>query len=1215
MPGWLTGSRDNRPAWTALAMTPESPAHPAASGDGLRNPYVGPVPVREPPLYGRKKETDELADLLVSKRIVLLFGPSGAGKTSLIDAALIPRLHDRYRLNALPPVRLTHRSEALAGRTNVNHYVWSTMRSLERRFPRDQQLSDVELGELTLANYFARRLNSGRDAAKREFNLLVLDQFEELFTLDRLDWDAKKAYLAELGKLLAGTSEDAAQVDELEPVKPWALISMREDRVAELQPFLYMIPTALAFRFRLDPLERDEALEAVIKPAGTYMTPEAAVKLVDDLRTLRLQTPDGTEFLREGRFVEPVHLQVVCRRLWDKVVASERRPIEIADVTSGQGTSEVDRALRDYFDAEVEKAAQATQVSQRNLRDWIESNLTTANGVRAPALRIPAVLGTLDAAIGCLIDANLIRSDVRSDQEWIELAHDRLVDPVLAGNKEWRDRNLQLFQRQAKLWAAAGKEHGELLFVREDLLIAEKFARENPEELNDDERQFLAESGRERDRIAKEKRKDQIMRRALMATTALAVAFLAVGTGFVAQNTKYHTSLDELRRQETDQVERSKLYRAVGAVRDKPPMEAIGKLLEVHEEIARRENAVGERDNLSFFFDSTLLETLKAVPRSIERVLGQHSHIVRSLAFKADGSRLISGSWDGTVAIWRLDQPAMQAVRTEDQGAETYAVALHEGTGVLASTYIDGRIILWRLTDSGLEKLTTLDGSSTGYRRQVTTAAFNKDGNLLATAGWDKTILLWDVTNPAVPAQIASFGTNYHHAPIQRIVFLPADANGERLASTDLDGKVRIWRIPTPRAGEPVKASAERDFAVSDVVNRNVGLYSAAVSPDGNYLVAGDSEGYVYIWDLLAANPRTSGVRLTAARHGTDDFNTEIYDIAFSPLNPREFASVGVDGVLLKWNISGNPKAAGDLKKNIDVLQVGHLGERLYSVSYHPTRAGVVAVGGTRTVQLVDMGRRGSQLATALAPADQSTGAWRSVSMDRASSTIAAAREDNRIFFWRHTSGGIVAIPNWTMAVAPGTMFALAPNGSSIATVACGGNLTMWNLVEGQVPVPKVLPPRTTPANSLPAPWPPLRSTGKVRYLPRLLVPSWKSGRAASMTSGSCNSPERSTLATARAVTPRIEGRRQFPAWRSAPFRTWRRSEEVRVASACSRSTTASRRRPSSRFLLTPARPCWRLPSSRTRACSYPAGRMDSSSSGRCPRSRRRIWTRVTSVP
>jgi hypothetical protein len=75
------------------------------------NPYVGPRPFRPgEPLYGRDHEADQLADLLIAKRIVVLHSPSGAGKTSLIQAALIPALRAAgftvlpiVRVNRAPP--------------------------------------------------------------------------------------------------------------------------------------------------------------------------------------------------------------------------------------------------------------------------------------------------------------------------------------------------------------------------------------------------------------------------------------------------------------------------------------------------------------------------------------------------------------------------------------------------------------------------------------------------------------------------------------------------------------------------------------------------------------------------------------------------------------------------------------------------------------------------------------------------------------------------------------------------------------------------------------------------------------------------------------------------------------------------------------------------------------------------------------------------------
>ena len=149
------------------------------------NPYVGPVPFHEgQKLYGRVKETEELVDLLVSKRIVLLIAPSGAGKTSLIQSALIPRLRDRYKLQALPTIRLTYRNEEIGKRSDVNRYALSTMRSLESHFPPDQRFTDEQLAELTLGQYFERRFPVSCDGPIRQHWVLILDQFEELFTLD-----------------------------------------------------------------------------------------------------------------------------------------------------------------------------------------------------------------------------------------------------------------------------------------------------------------------------------------------------------------------------------------------------------------------------------------------------------------------------------------------------------------------------------------------------------------------------------------------------------------------------------------------------------------------------------------------------------------------------------------------------------------------------------------------------------------------------------------------------------------------------------------------------------------------------------------------------------------------------------------------------------------------------------------------------------------------
>jgi hypothetical protein len=313
------------------------------------NPYVGPRPFRYgETLYGRDREVDELLDLLVAERIVLLYSPSGAGKTSLVEAGLRPKL-EREGFRILPVIRVSQQlaqDHALA--RPYNRYLMSTLLSLEEGVPEATRRTLDDLSGVHLDDYLAGLRAGKREQEELDNELLIIDQFEEILTLDPTDQDAKAAFLTELG----GALRDRRR---------WALFVMREDFVPALDPYLRLLPTRLATTMRLDFLDEEAASQAMIQPAqhgGVSFTRAAASQLVTDLRRVRVQRPDGS-VEEPGPYVEPVQLQVVCLRLWERL-PPEARTITDADVTA---LGDVDSALAGYYRDRVAAVAPGSSAS------------------------------------------------------------------------------------------------------------------------------------------------------------------------------------------------------------------------------------------------------------------------------------------------------------------------------------------------------------------------------------------------------------------------------------------------------------------------------------------------------------------------------------------------------------------------------------------------------------------------------------------------------------------------------------------------------------------------------------------------------------------------------------------------------------------------------------------------------------------------------------
>jgi conflict system STAND superfamily ATPase len=418
---------------TAPLSQPRSAPVPLERPETHPNPYVGPRAFSAgETLFGRADETEALISLLLAERIVLVHSQSGAGKTSLLQANLIPRLIAEG-FDVLQPARVSH---VPADPVTEGHCRYSLSTVIDWERGRQDPRSPAELVHLELEQYLASRSRARRDAPE----VLIFDAFEEVLTLDATDLDAKREFCRQAGIVLKNRMR-------------WAIIAMREEYIGALDPFLELFPTRLASRYRLELLSPESARDAIAGPAesvGVEFAPKAVDRLISHLRKVRQQVNRTTGPIeRDGPYIEPVQLQVVCTRVWEK-----RRDEMTVTVDDVGDVGNVDEALGDYYARAVARAAAEGSCDEPDVRDWIETALIV-NRVRAQALEGSELSHNVTAkAVDVLEQVYVVRREERRGSIWYELAHDRLVTPVLEDNARRREESTSELEKLVTRWIA-----------------------------------------------------------------------------------------------------------------------------------------------------------------------------------------------------------------------------------------------------------------------------------------------------------------------------------------------------------------------------------------------------------------------------------------------------------------------------------------------------------------------------------------------------------------------------------------------------------------------------------------------------------------------------------------------------------------------------------------------------------------------------------------
>lgn len=741
------------------------------------NPFVGPRSLHAgEPIHGRDREIRRLTDLLIAERIVLLYSPSGAGKTSLIEAGLVPRLAER-RFQVSPTIRVSLRPpEQVSG---ANRYLVSTLQSLEAGLHPDDQRSPGELLPLGLEGYLDEWSRLDDFGAGNE--LLIFDQFEEVLVLDPGDDDVKRQFFTELGAAL----EERGR---------WALFSMREDYIAGLDPYLASLPTRLHTRMRLDLLSPDSARRAAERSAAAAGRPfqeAAAVKLVENLRQVQAQR-DGRVVYVPGPVVEPLQLQVVCRRLWESL-APDGTDISEADVDRLGGVSD---ALADYYATEVRSVAENSGVPERVLRDWVGEALITEHGVRRQQQHGPGRdPAAAQRAVRLLEDAHLIRSEARRGTRWLELAHDQLVEPIQQNNAGWRRAHLSTVQQLAQQWASLDRPR-ELLVTGRSLSDAQQWAASHPAELTELEHSFLtASAGAEADR--RRRRRNTVLLRWL--AVALAIALVVAAVEWQAAR----TARDDAKARSEEALSRADAARATALL-------TIDSAQAVH---------LAERA-LSHGVTREAEEALRhAMSQNPPTAVLAHGDSVNSVAFDSGGDRLVTSSWDRTVRVWDAVTGAQEALLLHDANVVD---ARFTPDGETVVTVTDGKKLhVWRIDDPG-EPVATADGFSSPVLFQ------DDSSRVLAVDSTDKLVRILDLEDGRPVGEPFA-----HDSVINGLTVSPDDS---LLVTAGSDGTARVWEIATGQH-------------LGDLPGHAGGVYRAAIRPDSGAIATSDWYGRVYFWD------------------------------------------------------------------------------------------------------------------------------------------------------------------------------------------------------------------------------------------------------------------------------------------------------------------------------------------------------------------------------
>ncbi|MFR9730001.1 AAA family ATPase [Saccharopolyspora sp. MS10] len=852
-------------ALTSPLAAPEAP--PVAEGessDGVPADIANPAPGSLCPyrglaafnaedsgwFFGRERATTMLVERLASVAedggITMLVGASGAGKSSLLGAGLLPALTGgalaEQGSSSWPVRTATPGEDPLGALTELipelNEVLAAAAEDVAHGENPDAEFRFAEPVRDAVAGHVRAAAGDGARL------VLVVDQFEETFTMCRDE--QRRALFVQVLQACCTTGFEGGLPPGL------VVLGLRADFYARCLDFPELADALQHRQMVLGAMTIAELRKAITGPAkATGLQIETG--LVDVLlRDLGVSV--GRAYGKPGqRAYDAGALPLLSHAL---LVTWQRRQAGKLTIAGYRAAGGIQGAVaataeRAWAELSAEGQAAARQVLLRLVHVGEDTQDTRRRATYAEIVEHAEHREAARSALDVLTTARLVTLDSDS----AEISHEALLYawPRLRG---WIDQdragNLarQRLERDAEAWRQEDRE-ASLLYRGPRLETARHWAgKVDPVELTAVSREFLSASLRYR-------RRASWFRRGTAAAICVFAAVAAVAAVLAVQ--------------ERDDAE----FRQVLAQAD--------RLQAVDPSAAAKLNLVADRMRPGDPGVATRLLSTQNAP--LNTPLHGHQGSVYLTTFSPDGKTLVTAGYDRTVRLWDVaarGQPKPLGEPLRGFGSWVTSAVFSPDGRTLAAAGDDHRLRFYDVTDPSRPE--PLGPPVSGGDGTIYLIEFSPDGRTLAAANENQTARLWNVADPSRPAPIGR-PLRGHTAQVRTLAFSP---DGRTLATSGDDRTVRLWNVADPANATPIGAPLE---------GHNGGMHSVAFSPDGSLLASGSVDKTVRLWDVRdPARARQLGPALIG-------HNAPVWSVKFSP-DGRTLASGSADSSALLWNVT-----------------------------------------------------------------------------------------------------------------------------------------------------------------------------------------------------------------------------------------------------------------------------------------------------------------------